>query len=324
MSYPVYAEMRDSGVEWLEKLPLQWDIQRLKFQVYSIEQGWSPVCENRLANEDEWGVLKVGCVNGGKFNEKEHKALPVDTKPMMNWEIKMGDILMSRANTRELLGSVAIVGEVRPKLLLCDKLYRIKLSSEDIYNRFFLYTLKSSYVRNQLEGEATGASDSMQNIGQAVVKDLKLVLPPIQQQQYIAAFLDAKTAEIDELIALKEQQVALLQRKRMVLISRAVTKGLDPHGPMRDSGVAWLGEVPVGWQLTRVKFVVHSIQTGPFGSQLHAIDYVDNGIPVINPSNLQVGKIIPDQRVSIDQDTFNRLSRHVLLKAILSARVVED
>src|SRR5205085_2864439 len=125
--------------------------------------GWSPSCENRVADADEWGVLKVGCVNGTAFNENENKALPKDLKPIPGLEIKLGDILMSRANTRELLGSASIVRNVRPRLLLCDKLYRLRINQEILLPDFFVLIMRSSTVRFQLERDATGASSSMQN-----------------------------------------------------------------------------------------------------------------------------------------------------------------
>jgi type I restriction enzyme, S subunit len=123
------APMKDSGIEWLGRIPAHWEAKRLRFVMETIEQGWSPLSNNYPAEDDEWGVLKVGCVNGTTFDQSENKALPSDLAPREHYEISSGDILMSRANTKELLGSAAIVQEVRPKLLLCDKLYRLVVSA---------------------------------------------------------------------------------------------------------------------------------------------------------------------------------------------------
>lgn len=81
---------------------------------------------------------------------------------------------------------------------------------------------------------------------------------------------------------------------------------------MKDSGVEWLGEVPEHWVVAQLKFNTLEMQTGPFGSQLHAEDYVDDGIPLVNPAHLIDGKIVPDYRVSVDSETWERLSRHQL------------
>ena len=122
--------MKDSGVEWLGEIPAHWEVKRLRHIVRHIEQGWSPDCENREAGADEWGVLKAGCVNRGTFLESEHKALPSTLSPIPALEIRKGDLLMSRASgSRDLVGSVAVVSECRPHLLLCDKVFRLHTES---------------------------------------------------------------------------------------------------------------------------------------------------------------------------------------------------
>ena len=164
------VKMKDLGVEWLGEIPEHWEVKRLKFCLQMIEQGWSPTCENRPAEMGEWGVLKVGCVNGIEFNQDENKALPKEMKPLPELEIKSGDVLMSRANTRELLGSASMVTPlVRPRLLLCDKLYRLKLLPETVSPVYFVLAMGSSIIRFQLERDATGASNSMQNVSQSTI-----------------------------------------------------------------------------------------------------------------------------------------------------------
>ena len=120
--------MKDSGVEWLGEVPVHWGVLRTRFVVTNIEQGWSPQCHNYPADDDQWGVMKVGCVNGNSFDASDNKALPEEINPKKEYELFPGDILISRANTRDLLGSAALIEEnVRRRLLLCDKLYRLKI-----------------------------------------------------------------------------------------------------------------------------------------------------------------------------------------------------
>lgn len=116
--------MRDSGIPWLGQVPEDWKIERLKFHLCRIEQGWSPQCDNTPADEDEWGVMKAGCVNGLFFDENDNKRLPKDLTPLTEYELRPGDVLMSRANTTELLGSTVLVQTVRPRLLLCKTFAR--------------------------------------------------------------------------------------------------------------------------------------------------------------------------------------------------------
>ena len=103
-----------------------------------------------------------------------------------------------------------------------------------------------------------------------------------EEQRAIAAFLDRETARIDALVAKKERLIELLQEKRTALITRAVTKGLDPNVPMKDSGVEWLGEIPAHWEVKRIRDIADASDR-PVGSQLHAGEYVVGGYPVINP-----------------------------------------
>jgi len=148
-----------------------------------------------------------------------------------------------------------------------------------------------------------------------------IVEPPRSEKIAIAAFLDRETAKIDGLVAKKERLIELLQEKRTTLITRTVTEGLDHDVPMRDSGVEWLGEIPVHWEAKRVREVALSLQTGPFGSQLHADDYIADGVPVINPINLVGQSLVPDWRCSVDESNAARLEHHRLLPGdILFAR----
>lgn len=223
------AKVKDSGIPWLGKIPRHWSIKRLKFLISRIEQGWSPQCEARIAEENEWGVLKVGCVNGGVFNPEEHKALPAVVEPLPEYEIKSGDILMSRANTRALLGSSALVKDVRSRLLLCDKLYRIRVREPLIDSRYLVHYFATKPARFQLERSATGASGSMQNIGQDTIRELITVQPPIEEQKAIVSWIEKTCARIDTLRVKVSQSIDWLKEYRMNLISSAVTGKINVH-----------------------------------------------------------------------------------------------
>ncbi len=221
------VKLRPSGIKWLGEIPAHWELPRLKFCLRSTEQGWSPSCENRTAEPDEWGVLKVGCVNGTSFNQSENKTLPSNLEPLTEYEIKDGDVLMSRANTRELLGSASVVENVRPRLLLCDKLYRLNLKSGILNNHFLVFSLGASVARHQIERDATGASDSMQNIGQDTVRNLLLPTPPIEEQFVIVDHIRLETLRIDMAVKTIRSQIDKLREYRQALISAAVTGKID-------------------------------------------------------------------------------------------------
>lgn len=139
-----------------------------------------------------------------------------------------------------------------------------------------------------------------------------VLVPPLYEQQSIAGFLDHETSKIDTLIVELNDLLKLVAKKRQATISNAVTRGINPDVPLVDSGVEWIGEIPEHWWVISLKYLSDSIQTGPFGSQLHAEEYIDNGVPVINPSHIRDGRIIPDPFITVDQETWSRLSRHHL------------
>ena len=261
MKLPPYPAYKPSGVEWLGDVPEHWEVKRLKFQLSKMEQGWSPQCDNTPADEGEWGVLKAGAVNGHEFDSQENKRLPPEETPLPEFEIRSGDFLISRANTRELLGSAALVREVQPQLLLCDKLYRLTIKQALLAPEFLLRFMRCQAGRFEFERDASGSSASMQNIGQQSVRNLWIPLPPLIEQTNITAFLDRETGRVDRLVAKKRELIERLKEKRTALISRTVTRGLPAEAaakaglpanpPLKPSGLDWLGDIPTHWAVRK-------------------------------------------------------------------------
>lgn len=225
------APMKPSGVEWLGDVPEHWEVKPLKYSITKIEQGWSPQCGSEPAAENEWGVLKVGCGNRDRFDPNEQKALPLDLAPLTNYEIKSGDILMSRGNTLELVGSATYIEQVRPRLLLCDLLYRFRAKPDRAASEFLVLILRSPNVRFQIERDATGTSSSMKKIGQGTIREFVIALPPLDEQLTIIDMVKIETANLDALTAEAQRAIDLLQERRTALISAAVTGQIDVRNP---------------------------------------------------------------------------------------------
>ncbi len=221
--------LRSSGISWLGDIPRDWQASRLKHCVTRIEQGWSPQCDAQPAEEHEWGVLKVGCVNKESFSPQQNKRLPKALRPDVSLEIRDGDVLVSRANTRDLLGLAALADKPRPKLILSDKLFRFRVKQEHFVPAFLVLALRAKASRAQIESSTNGASSSMQNIGQAVLKNLWLAVPPIAEQQLIVAHLAAETRPLDEAARRLERDIELLREYRSRLVAELVTGKLDVH-----------------------------------------------------------------------------------------------
>lgn len=123
-------------------------VKPLKRHITKIEQGWSPSAEARSSAVDEWDILKSGCANKGVFDKASHKAFPADLIPHRELEVKAEDIMICRASgSLHLIGSVALVEDVRARLFFSDKTYRIHLDKKTIDKRFFVFSMAAKHVR---------------------------------------------------------------------------------------------------------------------------------------------------------------------------------
>lgn len=222
---------------WELAIPEGWVVRGIKRVVRSIEQGWSPQCEDTPPSIDEWGVLKAGCCNEGRFQPIESKLLPEQFDPPRSLEIKPGDVLMSRASgSEELIGSVARVpAGTRPRLLLSDKIYRLHVDGAKIDADFLVYALRSRVGRTQIESAVSGASGLAKNVAQAEVREFSIPLPPLPEQRTIADFLDREAAKIDALVEKVEAAIERLQDYRAALVTAAVTGKIDVRGLNSDA-----------------------------------------------------------------------------------------
>ena len=147
--------------------------------------------------------------------------------PREDLQIRDGDILVSRANTRELLGLAALVVNPRPRILLCDKLFRFRARGTFADPEFLVKAMRAPPCRDQIETQTNGASDSMQNIGQGVIRNLLLALPPMREQREIVASIASATSAIGSSIASANREIDLLTEYRTRLTADVVTGKLD-------------------------------------------------------------------------------------------------
>jgi type I restriction enzyme S subunit len=191
-----------------------------------IEQGVSPQCDNSPADRDEWGVLKVSAVKNGLFLAKENKRLPVDIEPETRYEIRQGDLLITRANTPLLVGSAATVDSSRRKLILCDKIFRVTITAE-LLPKFLVLASLSTKIRTMCAEASHGASQSMANLRAEEVKRWPIpAAPPVVQRKVVDELTEARdcTARLNETV---DRQLAVLAERRQALVTAAVTGQLD-------------------------------------------------------------------------------------------------
>ena len=216
------VEMKDSGVEWIGKIPLGWDVMRLKNVISLIESGVSVNAAQTPANEGGIGVLKTSSVSKYAFRPEENKEVNVEELSRVSCPVKGNTIIVSRMNTPELVGACGFVEHDWPNLFLPDRLWQVHFV-ELVNVKYVWYYLCSNYVRSYYASLSSGTSSSMQNISQGQFENAHLVLPPYEVQKVIVGHLDKKCSTIDSLIAEKETLITDLEAYKKSLIFEVVT-----------------------------------------------------------------------------------------------------
>ena len=292
--YKAYPEYKNSNLTWMGDIPKDWEQKKFK---------WIFEEKKKVSNLK----LPAGSISFGNVVYKNEENLSPDTKASYQ-EVLKGEFLINPLNLNFDLKSLrTALSEIDVVVSTGYIVLKYSGSFNKNYLRWLLYEFDVAHMKKL-------GSGVRQTINYTDIGNSLFFHPTIKEQGKIANFLDYETAKIDTLIEKQQHLIELLTEKRQAVISHAVTKGLNPDVPMKDSGIEWLGEVPAHWIVAQLKFNTISMQTGPFGSQLHAEEYVENGIPLINPAHLINGNIVPDLSVTVDLDTQERLSRHKLSK----------
>ena len=302
--YQSYREYQDSGRGWIGAIPSHWRANRLKTVLaVPVSDGPHETPEFVL---DGVPFLSVDGIQDGELRFDGCRYVSHDDHHRYRRKCapRRDDVLMGKAASTGKIARVKVDFEFG----IWSPLALIRVNQEAATPAFVEYALKAPETQAQIDVLCN--ANTQKNIGMADIPSLVLPLPPLLEQRAIAAFLDRETANLDELIAKKERLIELLQEQRAAVITHAVTRGLDPTAPMKDSGVEWLGEVPQSWNLRRVRDVVSLLQTGPFGSQLHASEYVRDGVAVINPSNMAAGRAVSNPEITVTPEVAARLARH--------------
>ncbi|AFY80820.1 restriction endonuclease subunit S [Oscillatoria acuminata] len=258
----------------------------------------------------EWEVkyIDIGNVNSrGEINDIQTYRF-ADAPSRARRIVSDGDVIISTVRT--YLQAIAPIKSPPDNLIVSTGFAVIRPRLDQLDADYCKYALREAEFLHEVVARSVGISYPAINTSD--LGNIPIYIHSLSEQKAIAHYLDKETAKIDQLIEAKKRLLELLDEKRRALITHAVTRGLNPDVPMRDSGVEWIGEIPKHWSIQRLKTVSRSLQIGPFGSQLHAEDYVDDGIPVINPVHLVDGKIIPNYQVAVDQETAKRLSIYQL------------
>ncbi len=254
--FPVYESYRDSNSERFDfSIPNHWTSEKSRF-LFRFNKGLTITKENL---EDEG----IPCVNYGEIHSKFGFAVDPEKNAL-----KCVSPEYLKANTGSLLGrgdfvfadtSEDIEGSGNFTHLDSDKPafagYHTLIArpTSRTQTRYLAYMLDSAAFRKQVQKAVKGVK--VYSISQGLLKNLEILTPPLPEQRAIASFLDGKCAKIDEAVRIKEEQITLLRERRQILIQQAVTRGLNPDVPMKDSGIDWIGEIPAHWEVKQFKYL---------------------------------------------------------------------
>ena len=249
--FKTYPKYKDSGVEWLGKIPAHWEVVTLK-RIGTFQAGAGfPESEQGIENED-LPFYKVGDMGvGGNeiYMSSSPNTISYETaKRLRAYVFPPQTIVFAKVGAALLLNRRRML--TRPSCIDNNMMGFMPKSCETKWAFCWLTGLDLSELANP------GAVPS---VNEEQMRDIPVALPTNHEQKAIALFLDRETAKIDALISKKEKLIELLKEKRTALISQAVTKGLNPNVPMKDSGLEWLGKIPAHWKVKRLKFLAVSM-----------------------------------------------------------------
>jgi len=222
------------------------------------------------------------------------------------------DILIS---VTAYIGTIGVVPSGLGEAYVNQHTALVRPKRERVCSRWLAYCLHSRFGQEQFRELVQGGTK--EGIGLDDVQNLCVPRLLLCKQQATAAFLDRKTAQIDQLIAKKQRLIELLQEKRQALISQAVTKGLDPNVKMKDSGIEWLGKIPAHWSAKRLRYITPQVCVGIVVTP--AKYYVDEGIPCLRSLNVRENCLVEDDLVFISKDSNRLLSKSMIFKDDLVA-----
>ena len=277
---PKYEAYKDSGVEWLGEIPAEWNVVRFR-DLFKFGRGLT-ITKAELEEEG------VPCINYGEvhskygfeFTPRKHHLKCVSEDYLLtnpNSLLEKGDFIFAdtsediegSGNFSQLVTDDAVFAGYHS--VICRPIGRNNY-------RYLAYCLESTSYRNQVRQQVKGVK--VYSITQAILKNTEVWLPNLEEQTLIANFLDQKTAQIDAAIAIKEQQIELLKERKQIIIQQAVTQGLDPNVPMKDSGVEWIGQIPEHWEVKRVKNIFRLMMDASEKNNSHELlsVYTDIGV----------------------------------------------
>ncbi|MES2463064.1 MAG: restriction endonuclease subunit S [Armatimonadota bacterium] len=308
MSFPRYPKYKYSGVEWLGDVPEGWSIVPLKIAAAVAVSGI-----DKKLKDDEKRIRFLGTdtvYSSERITpEIELEECSASDEQIRSFTLLAEDVVVTKDSVVPTKIAVVSYVDQPPEQAVCGyHLALVRSHPQRAVGLFLFYSLKSTALASYFLSEARGTT--IIGIGGGIIGKAAVPLPAFPEQTAIADFLDRETGKIHELVAEQRRLMELLKEKRQAVISHAVTKGLNPHAPMKPSGIEWLGDVPKHWKVMKLKRVTLSRCDGPFGSGLKSEHYCDEGIRVIRLQNIRSGQFYGRDSAFISPQYYKELGDH--------------
>lgn len=276
--YAAYPEYKNAKSKWLDVIPLHWDRTPIK-HVVAIRITDGPHETPKFVDEGVPFLSAEAVKNNtldfskkrGYITQLLHDVYSQKCSP------KIDDVFMVKSGNTT--GNLAIV-ETEIEFNIWSPLALIRADTSKVLPRFIFYSMLSDFFRASVE--LSWSQGTQPNIGMGVIENLHIAAVPLDEQKTVIGFLDHEIAKIDILIEKQQELIKLLKEKRQAVISHAVTKGLNPNAPMRDSGVEWLGEVPKEWEVLPLKYAI----TFQRGHDLPAQNRIVGDVPLVTSAGI--------------------------------------
>ena len=313
-----YPKYKPSGVEWLGDVPEHWGVKRLKTSTnYWISN------VNKVPDENELPVRLCNYTdvyyNDFVSSDMELMETTAKLEEIQKFHLEVDDVVITKDSEEwNDIAVSSLVIKTEPNMVCGYHLAMIRPNKDKLIGKYLARQFQSSAINHQFQLAATGVTRyglPKNAIGEAIIP-----LPPLPEQQAIAAFLDRETGRIDTLIAKKQRLLELLAEQRTALISHAVTKGLDAKVKLKPSGVEWLGDVPKHWEVKRLKHVFPRLLSGvSTNSENNQADEIELG--VLKTSCVYGNTFIPSENKKIVDDEVSRASCPVRKNSLIISQM---
>ncbi|MHA8076757.1 restriction endonuclease subunit S [Aquirufa sp. TARAVU-A1A] len=298
-----YSAYKNSGIEWVEDVPAHWEVKKFKRVFYEIKKRSNP-------------NLNCGSISFGKVVYKDDEKIPESTKKSYQ-VVNKGDFLVNPLNLNYDLISLRIA--LSNIDVVVSSGYIVLSNSVQLDKTFYKYFLH----RFDVAFMKVLGSGVRQTLNWNDIANCDLIFPPLREQTAIAAFLDRKTALIDQAIDIKQKQIELLQERRQILIHKAVTHGLNPDVKMKDSGVEWIGEIPEHWEVKNLRYAFEFLNNKRIPLSAIERENMVGNFPYYGASGIidYIDQYIFDEKlILIGEDGANLLSKSTPLAFVANGK----